>query len=136
MAMPDTTAIESAWGIKLPAGFGPLDDLSWDAVRLPDGQDFQPPWPPLSSQEIIAARQVAEDWQVPLGLVPFMGNFHDLLCLDYRKSSTPAVVYLDDERETRVLFTDFDSFLASRIELPEGKTDSSAIIESESWLDI
>lgn len=135
MAIPETTAIESAWGIKLPSRFGAVDDIPWNAMRLPDGQHFRPPWPPLSSHEIIAARALAEDWQIPPCLVPFMGDFHDLICLDYRERSTPAVVYVDDERSTRMLFTSFESFLDGRIELSEEEPDTSGIVESESWLD-
>ena len=66
-----------------------------------------------------------------------MGDFHDLLCLDYRAGHEPAVVAVTDARVVVPLFHSFREFLAARVlrEEPEAPPDSG-IIEKESWLDM
>lgn len=108
----DLAAVEAAWGIALPIRFPELyADTDWHSIALPTGQQFRCPSYPLRCSEIVTARQTAEDWEIPAGLVPFSGDFHVLLCLDYRTSADPHVVMLDDDRSERKLFDTLDEFL-------------------------
>ena len=128
--------IESTWHVTLPSGFDDLQaEVEWNALRLPDGSVYRVPWPILTSKQIVGAFQLREDWQLPDAFVPLIGDFHDLVGLDYSEGS-PTVIALDDARRTRRLFDDFDGFLAARFLADETPTDTSGIIEDESWLDI
>jgi hypothetical protein len=92
------------------------------------------PSSPLSTESIVAALKVAEEWDLPAGIVPFLGDFHDVICLDYRRSTEPSVTVLDDARQARCKFPSFDAFLAARTLRDQTIKRPSRVIESESWL--
>ena len=50
------------------------------------------------------------DWGISEDLVPFFGDWHEVICLSL---STDNVVYLDDDRRTIATWPDTQSFLAS-----------------------
>ena len=132
----DLAAIETAWQIRLPPDFNLLNLVEWDALRLPNGDVFIAHGEVLTPRKIAAARKSAEYWDLPSGLLPFLGDFHDLICLDYRSGPEPKVVAINDARQVRCLFPDFAAFLAARFlrDDPQPRADGG-VIKSESWLD-
>ena len=126
---------ERKWSVLLPQRLDSFTNESRDACQMIDGEIVPLPSPPLSFEAIAQTRLVAEDWKIPTGLVPIMGDFHDLVCLDYRRSSQAAVVLLDDERNERALFDSFDGFLDALCTAPASTGSVDGIIEEESWLD-
>ena len=132
----DLAAIETAWQIRLPPNFNVLNSIEWDAVRLPTGDVFVVHGELLTARNIVAARETADDWNIPLGLLPIIGDFHDLICLDYRNGPEPKVVVINDARQEQSLFPDFAAFLAARfLRTDSPHREDCGIIESESWLD-
>ncbi len=85
-----------------------------------------------SKKEIENARLVQADWDVPETLVPFYGDWHDLICMNIENGS---IEMLDDARQRVFVWPSLDEFrkcLASNMQPPN---DTSGVIESESWLD-
>ena len=81
---------------------------------------------------IEVAKHLQAEWEVAPTLIPFYGDWHDLICLNTQNGS---IEMIDDNR--RMLFvwpshTVFLSSLEMKLEVP---SDSSGIIESESWID-
>jgi hypothetical protein len=140
MNFAELPSIESTWGVRLPDSFSSLllRVSSATHARLVSGDLFRLPFPPFTAQEIVDARRLAPEWDIPDNLVPVMGDFHVLVCLDYRQRSTPAVVFLDDDRNEVLLSESVDLFVSSLTSLPEDQkaASDSGIIESETWLDI
>ncbi|GAA6142265.1 hypothetical protein NBRC116584_20830 [Hydrogenophaga sp. 5NK40-0174] len=60
--------------------------------------------------EILNGLELREQWDVPLSLVPFQGDCHQLLCLE---TTTGGVVLLNDLRETVQRWRDTQSFESS-----------------------
>ena len=82
--MSELHDIESTWRVLLPERFPALrDELDWNALRLPDGSVYKMPSPILTVQQIVDAFDIRRDWQLPTGFVPLIGDFHDLIGLDY-----------------------------------------------------
>ena len=134
--MNDVHDIESTWRIALPVRFTELQtEQDWDALRLPDGSIYKVPWPVLSPKQIVDAFDLREDWQLPDKFVPLIGDFHNLVGLDYSVRS-PSVNALNDARESRQLFDDFDTFLSARFLDDETPADTSGIVEEGTWLDL
>jgi hypothetical protein len=71
------------WGVQLPRDITALSTLPSDACIVTGGCELPFPWPPLSPDQIASAAAVAGDWELGLGMVPVMGDFHDLVCLCY-----------------------------------------------------
>ncbi len=63
-----------------------------------------------SYSEILNMLDLRDQWDVPLSLVPFQGDCHQLICLE---TTTGGVVMLNDLRETIQRWRDTDSFMAS-----------------------
>ncbi|MBA4029556.1 MAG: cell wall assembly protein [Planctomyces sp.] len=82
--------------------------------------------------EIDRASEVKEDWDIPGRLIPFYGDWHDLICLNVE---TGAIEMLDDARRQIVSWPSHDVFIASLESLVEMPIDTSGVIEKESWLD-
>ena len=61
-----------------------------------------------SHEEIKKGLVLREEWEVPLNLIPFQGDWHEILCLD---QNTGKVIYLNDEREIVQEWKDADEFL-------------------------
>jgi hypothetical protein len=64
-----------------------------------------------SYAEIVGAtRELRADWEVPPQLLPFYGDWHDLLCLD---EGSGEVVYIDDDRRELFRWPSSGEFLAA-----------------------
>lgn len=63
-----------------------------------------------SMEQINSGLMLREEWGVPLNLIPFQGDWHELLCLD---RETGKVVYLTDDREVVFSWSDTEEFIAS-----------------------
>ena len=73
-----------------------------------------------------------EDWDIPEGLTPFYGDWHNLLCLN---EATGTVVYLNDLRELLFTWPSCNDFIAALIWVEEEPIDQQQIPEGELWLD-
>ncbi len=66
-----------------------------------------------------------------------MGDFHDLICLDYRSGVEPSVTMIDDARKERAIFESIDGFLdAPKVEEKNEKRSLSGINKKTSYLNI
>lgn len=64
-----------------------------------------------SYAEIVgASSELRADWEVPPQLLPFYGDWHDLLCLD---EMSGAVVYINDDRRELFRWPSSGEFLAA-----------------------
>ncbi|MEM7625778.1 MAG: SMI1/KNR4 family protein [Planctomycetota bacterium] len=132
----DLLAIETRWEVKLPSNFASIYAQEWDAIHRPDASIFSFALPALEPDKIINAKETVEEWDIPRHLLPFAGDFHDLLCLDYRSSKNPSVVYLNDSREIISLCNNFQTFLDSIFLKPESLDNpDDGIDRDKSWLD-
>ncbi len=93
------------------------------------------PWPPLSASEIASAKDTAKDWQLNENHVPIMGDFHDLVCLDYSQLSEPETIIIDDDRKEIARFSSLKQFLNSLVVLERKSQSKKRIVEEESWID-
>lgn len=123
------------WGIEFPEEMENVSRIDPGKGVLIGGQPVGLPWPPLSATEISTAQKVAADWQLPPNFIPIMGDFHDLVCLDYSRKNNPGVVIINDAREELVRFESLKIFLQSLVIVVEGNSNQREIIEDESWLD-
>lgn len=130
--------IEKAWGLSLPKRFPELyQEQGRSAIRLPNGEVFRLPFPVMNYDEIVQAKQVAADWEIPERVVPIIGDFHDLVCLDYRSGKQPCVIAMDDERMTQHLFDTFDAFLdAPSVEIEESPIKPPPVVKEKTWFDL
>jgi len=122
------------WGYQLPAKFPELyrqDDF--DAIRLSDQEEIELPSPVLELEEIRQQESLREDWEIPEGFVPFMGDMHDLVCLDYTESDDPGVVLINDERVRTKLADTFDDFLDGVYSAGEKDVEPPKIVEEGTW---
>lgn len=125
-------SIEARWALQLPNRFGEFIARVADAThaKLDTVERFELPAAPLEPSEIVDAADVAADWGIPDRLVPIIGDFHDLVCLDYRAGMPPKVIVLNDKREETFLFETFDRFLDALVSEPEEPSDLSRIVRS------
>jgi len=88
-----------------------------------------------SADEIAHGRTMKRDWDVPGHLIPFYGDWHELLCIS---EATGEIVLLDDERTFVFVWksaTDFLSCLTTDAgEQPLRTGGGSGVIEDQSWL--
>jgi hypothetical protein len=126
---------EKKWGYEFPAELEKIRQLEPNQGVLINNALVVAPWPPLSETEITSAHDVALDWNIKQSYVPIMGDFHDLVCLDYSNNSCPEVVIINDLREELICYKSLNNFLLSLVNLPEEDMDTKGIIEEESWLD-
>ena len=82
--------------------------------------------------EIEKAQQIQADWDVPPKLVPFYGDWHDLICLNVESG---AVEMIDDTRHPVFVWLSHDDFQKCLASVAETPGDTSGVIETESWLD-
>ncbi|RYD64818.1 MAG: hypothetical protein EOP83_08845 [Verrucomicrobiaceae bacterium] len=134
--MEGMSEVERVWGVSLPSGLASLVIDARDACWLASGEMVRLPFPAFTLQQMVDAKLVAGDWEIADGLVPIMGDFHDLVCLDYRRAAEPVVILLDDDRNETALFDSFDEFFSALCVAPE-RTDGpiKKIVEKDSWLD-
>lgn len=85
-----------------------------------------------SEVEITQSGQVQDDWGLQTHFVPFYGDWHTIICLDLRDGS---VRLLDDNRDSVFRWPSVDCFVKSLKLKAETPTDTSGIIENQSWLD-
>ncbi|CAA6696725.1 MULTISPECIES: SMI1/KNR4 family protein [unclassified Lentimonas] len=124
------------WGFELPTRFFELHKKgSFDSIRIEGQQEISLPFPLLRTEEIKNQESLKDDWEIPVGLLPFMGDMHDLVCLDYSESNSPSVVLIDDSRMKIKITDNFEDFYNNVYLAPEAKIDSSGVIEGETWLD-
>lgn len=62
-----------------------------------------------SWEEIQLGLELRQEWEVSDSLIPFFGDWHDLLCLN---ENTGEVVALNDEREVLCTWTSIKEFLS------------------------
>ena len=86
-----------------------------------------------SEAEIARALAMRKDWDIPESLVPFYGDWHSLLCLD---PISGEVKLLDDRRLVTCEWKSSAVFAESLLRAAESPSDTSGIVEGESWLDI
>lgn len=60
--------------------------------------------------EIESGLKLRQEWDVPDNLIPFQGDWHELLCLD---TDSGEVVYINDDREVVCSWTSTEKFIAS-----------------------
>jgi hypothetical protein len=63
-----------------------------------------------SPEKIEDGLKLREEWEVSSNLIPFQGDWHDLLCLD---QSTGEIIYINDERKTVFIWRNTYEFEAS-----------------------
>ena len=96
---------------------------------------YHPFW---SRDEIIKGLTIKKEWDVPDDLIPFYGDWHDVLCVS---AVTGEIVLLDDERMSISIWKNGDDFLnclSTDTINDEGSStrEGSGIVEDQSWLDI
>lgn len=62
-----------------------------------------------SWEEIQAGLELRNDWEVSTSLIPFYGDWHDLICLN---ENTGEIVALNDEREVLCTWSTVNEFLS------------------------
>jgi hypothetical protein len=78
-------------------------------------------------KEIECRSGLRAEWGVPSHLVPFYGDWHDLLCLDTRSGS---VVMIDDERSTLFEWATPRSFQDALLVPPdESPRDGNGVVD-------
>ena len=84
-----------------------------------------------SAREIEDGLRKRADWDVSEHLVPFYGDWHDLICLD---SQTDKILWLDDQRRVMQTWDAIKEFVQClSLESDELLDDDSGVIEA--WLD-
>lgn len=130
--------IESLWSVSLPQGFDAFCSRNdFDSYRASDGSIISIHGCCIELDEIVSMHQVLADWDIPTCCIPFIGDMHEVVCLDYRESSNPTVVLLDDSRQVKHAVASFEDFTEG-VFLEEDKSmagEDSGVIESESFLD-
>ena len=86
-----------------------------------------------TQSEIEHGQQMQTEWDVPTNLIPFYGDWHDLICLNIDNDS---VQMIDDTRRELFTWPSHEAFLENLTTVEEEAADTSGIIESESWLDL
>jgi len=90
-----------------------------------------------SVDEVDRSPCIKSEWEIPADLIPFYGDWHDVLCLS---ASTEKIVLLDDQRTTVAVWQSVDDFLKclTTDESMSGSPNDQAlkgVIDDESWLD-
>ena len=80
---------------------------------------YHPFW---TNAEITSALRIREEWDVPEHLIPFYGDWHDLMCVDV-STSVPSVVLLDDDRRVLHRWKSLDVFSRALRKVPETPSD-------------
>lgn len=109
-------------------------NLSYDSIETADGIQklYLSFW---SIAEIEESETIKAEWDIAHQLVPFYGDWHDVMCVDIG-SSPASVVYLDDDRRIIHRWPDIDNFLSSlRVISEDEPRNDSGIIKEKSWLD-
>jgi hypothetical protein len=110
----DKKTLEDAafeWGLVFPPEMEELAKIGPDMCIVVNGSELPLPWPPLTPLELISAVDVALDWELAPGIVPVMGDFHDLVCLRYEGARCMGVVVIDDDRAILASFASVSEFL-------------------------
>jgi hypothetical protein len=124
------------WGVQLPHDIKVLSTLPPDVCIVTGGRELPLPWPPLSPDQIASAAAIAGDWEFGLGIVPVMGNFHDLICLRFVQGVLNEVVIIDDARTIQASFPTLTELVRATKTASAGDTPQmKGVIESSSWLD-
>ena len=103
----------SLWNYPIPAKVDALLKVEPTSYVFFDGKKIDVPWPPLSLKEIASAHGVADDWDIPKGFVPVMGDFHDLVCLSFNEPMCSEVVIINDERTELARYASIEEFMSN-----------------------
>ena len=114
-----------------------VDSLNgqFNSIRLGDK-----PQPLLLSfwtvDEILRGQDLRDDWDIPSHLIPFYGDWHDVMCLDTSRN-TLAIQYLNDNRDVLYEWPNLESFKEALHCVEEKNTEHNdlGIVRSESWID-
>jgi hypothetical protein len=77
---------------------------------LENGEQVFIGWPFWSWESIQTGLESREEWEVPSNLVPFLGDWHDLYCLN---PETNQIIAIDDERTTVCVWDSPSLFISS-----------------------
>jgi hypothetical protein len=97
------------------------------------GIRYRDQWKPLVHpfwrvNDIMEGLALRTDWGIDTGLVPFFGDWHDVICLDLK---TAAVVYLDDDRNVVHHWATKEDFLSSlTADSPPEPTNGPKVIKA------
>ena len=130
----DCKFAERKWGVTLPTEIDAIIRIEPGLGVQVDGATIPLPWPPLKPSEIANSFDTASDWELPGKHIPVMGDFHNLVCLDYSLVGEPAVVILNDNRRPIARYANSKLFLQALSRLTEEGNPNAEIIEGESWL--
>ncbi len=83
--------------------------------------------------DIEQAKEILSEWDIADYLMPFYGDWHDVICLDIR---TNSILLLDDNRHIVHQWESLDTFVSALTSIGEEPIDDLGIIEDKSWLDI
>jgi hypothetical protein len=89
-----------------------------------------------SFDQIIKAREIQAEWDVPADLIGFYGNWHSLICLS---QSTREVLFLDDDRNTVHQWSSMAAFqncLRTVAEHQGSAPGDLGVIEDGTWFDL
>ncbi|MFL5328229.1 MAG: cell wall assembly protein [Gemmataceae bacterium] len=84
-----------------------------------------------NSKEIEDSHRVKADWGIPLDLIPFYGDWHDVICLNARSGE---IILLNDARQTRHNWHSPVDFVASLIQAQDWSVNTRVSVVEE-WLD-
>lgn len=132
--MPKYSAAIAQWNLPIPDSAEALSLIEPQSYVETSNGPIDVPWPPLSFIEIANAAALAEDWQIPTGFVPVMGDFHGLVCLAFENESTPQVVLINDDRVELARFPSIEKFIAAIQRKAEAPIDTSSVVKDKSWL--
>lgn len=127
---------EKKWGIIFPPEIKEVGSIGADRGVLIGDKPTTLPWPPMSPSEVCSAKDVANDWGLAASFVPIMGDFHNLVCLDYTNLQNPELVIINDDRKELIRYESINEFLHALITMPDEDVDISGVIKQGSWLDI
>ncbi|EHA1127719.1 cell wall assembly protein [Vibrio navarrensis] len=82
-----------------------------------------------SIEEIESGLKLRQEWDVSDNLIPFQGDWHELLCLD---TDSGKVVYINDDREVICSWASTEEFIASLSKEEIAYNTESKLVSS--WL--
>jgi hypothetical protein len=83
--------------------------------------------------DISSAWRIQAEWNVDPPLLPFYGDWHDLICVD-TGTSPPSVVMLSDDRAVVHRWTTLRRFVAALCTVKEQPLDTDSLVKDE-WFD-
>ncbi|NKI68709.1 hypothetical protein GN109_04685 [Collimonas pratensis] len=122
------------WRLPIPDEAEKFLSIEPNKCVATSGQVLALPWPPLTPSEIANSASVATDWGLHQGLVPVMGDFHNLVCLSFVTEGAPSVVIINDERIELACFSSISEFLNGIKPYDSAPELVKGIVKDKSWL--